>query len=498
MRISRWSVVALLAAAHFAVPRCAEENRAPFDPGRASFRLQVGQETTSYRIMTFSVLPGKDLAFQVVSPMGESDYEASADTGALREEPTGRWTWTAPADGHHTIRIRRKDTGDTMQILVFVLVPLANVAQGTIEGYRIGAYPSTRYRDLAAYDPPRGLIRVTPSMLDLEVAPHFRLRQFLCKQESGYPKFLALRTRLLLKLEFLLEAVNGAGHRCDTFGVLSGYRTPYYNHSIGNVKYSRHMWGGAADIFIDESPRDGLMDDLNGDGLIDRKDAAILYKLTDRLYERSEYKRFRGGLGQYGKSAAHGPFVHVDVRGFRARWGTVDQAREPHLGTSGCRRQEGNLQAAVEEYLADLLQIRGAEVFHQHAIGLVDDVPQNAALAVATWQGERAPRRLHRTFDGGEDVHQRDLVRCLGQREPSLGATDRAQQAHLHQPLHDLREVGIGDLEAGCDGLAGPGLVGLEGQETHGMHGHGRSVRDSQGTLHGMGSFRVSQMITYI
>ena len=27
-----------------------------------------------------------------------------------------------------------------------------------------------------------------------------------------------------------------------------------------------------------------------------------------------------GGLGAYGSTAAHGPFVHVDTRGHRARW----------------------------------------------------------------------------------------------------------------------------------------------------------------------------------
>ena len=60
-----------------------------------------------------------------------------------------------------------------------------------------------------------------------------------------------LRPRLLLKLEMMLEKVNAAGYRCDTFQVMSGYRTPHYNMAIGNVKYSRHVWGGAADIFVD-------------------------------------------------------------------------------------------------------------------------------------------------------------------------------------------------------------------------------------------------------
>jgi hypothetical protein len=88
------------------------------------------------------------------------------------------------------------------------------------------------------------------------------------------------------------------------------------------VKYSRHVWGGAADVFVDENPRDGMMDDLNADGAHDYRDAAVLYELVDGLYDKPFYAPFVGGLGRYKKTAAHGPFVHVDVRGFRARWGT--------------------------------------------------------------------------------------------------------------------------------------------------------------------------------
>jgi uncharacterized protein YcbK (DUF882 family) len=118
-----------------------------------------------------------------------------------------------------------------------------------------------------------------------------------------------------------LEQVNKLGYRCDTFYVLSGYRTPYYNKSIGNVKYSRHLWGGAADIFIDENPKDNYMDDLNKDGVINWKDSEVIYNIVDDLYGEPFYDMFVGGLGWYRKTPSHGPFVHVDVRGSRARWG---------------------------------------------------------------------------------------------------------------------------------------------------------------------------------
>jgi hypothetical protein len=64
-----------------------------------------------------------------------------------------------------------------------------------------------------------------------------------------------------------------------------------------------------------------MMDDLNGDGKSDHHDAAILYDIIDAMYDKPWYERFAGGLAKYMKTASHGPFVHVDVRGFRARWG---------------------------------------------------------------------------------------------------------------------------------------------------------------------------------
>jgi uncharacterized protein YcbK (DUF882 family) len=146
------------------------------------------------------------------------------------------------------------------------------------------------------------------------------LKQFLCKQAGEFPKYLVLNELLLLKLEFILEQVNKKGYCASTFNILSGYRTPHYNKLIGNVQYSRHLWGGAADIYIDENPRDDMMDDLNKDGLIDYKDARILYKIIDDMFGESWYEKYKGGLGRYKKTTKHGPFVHVDVRGFRARW----------------------------------------------------------------------------------------------------------------------------------------------------------------------------------
>jgi len=292
----------------------------PFDPGKVSFSIAYRDEMAPYRIQSTFLLPREPLRVTVDDGGTGDRFTARLDDGARSELSQNTWLWTAPEEpGHHLLELSNGE--ETVLLNIFVMVPLSEVKDGYLEGYRIGAWPDKPLRGNPIYQPPRGLDRVTPEMLRLRVSPHFTLGQFLCKQQGGYPKFLALRARLLLKLEYLLEKVNQKGLRCDSFTVMSGFRTPYYNKAIGNVAYSRHQWGGAADIFIDESPRDGYPDDLNGDGQIDRFDALVLYELIDAASFTKEYKAFVGGLGRYRKTAAHGPFVHVDVRGFKARWG---------------------------------------------------------------------------------------------------------------------------------------------------------------------------------
>ena len=151
------------------------------------------------------------------------------------------------------------------------------------------------------------------------MTPHFSLRQFLCKQQSGYPKFVVVQEKLLLLLEELLTEVNRRGYNITTFGFISGYRTPFYNHKIRNVKYSRHIYGDAADIFIDTDYND-RMDDLNGDGKIDISDARVLYDIADNFTGSAVGREFKGGLGKYTPTAFHSGFVHVDTRGYRVRW----------------------------------------------------------------------------------------------------------------------------------------------------------------------------------
>lgn len=295
-----------------------------FSSERASFSVKFREQVSPYRVIGVFLLPGEVLELEVLilehSPKGE--YSLRTSDGKITQKGATKWEWRAPGEkGLYVISVVEPQATDSVTLNAFVMVPYSELRGEHLNGYRIGRYPVIPLKGLPIYRPPRGFIEVTPENEQVLVGPHFGLQQFLCKQPAGYPKYLVLRERLILKLELVLEKVNAKGYECSTLHIMSGYRTPYYNRAIGDVKYSRHVWGGAADIFIDENPKDGMMDDLNRDGRIDYRDAAVLYDIVDALFGEVWYKPFVGGLGRYKKTPSHGPFVHVDVRGFRARWG---------------------------------------------------------------------------------------------------------------------------------------------------------------------------------
>lgn len=100
---------------------------------------------------------------------------------------------------------------------------------------------------------------------------------------------------------------------------MSGYRTPYYNKSIGNVKFSRHVFGDAADIYVDED-LDGVIDDLDNNGKHDMADALVIHSIINKMENDPENEHLVGGMGSYKKNTAHTYFIHVDTRGYKARW----------------------------------------------------------------------------------------------------------------------------------------------------------------------------------
>jgi hypothetical protein len=213
---------------------------------------------------------------------------------------------------------------DAQQALnLIVLTPFSAKVNGRIGAYRMGIWPFERR---AAHDPaygnPPGFIEVTPDNFGTHVSEHFTLGQFLTKgQDDVWPKYVALDRRLIDKLELTIQELSREGRSVGGLVVMSGFRTPDYNAFGGDVggrsAISRHLYGDAADVYPDDAGR-GSIADLNGDGRRDIRDARILAGAAEAVEAR--HPELVGGIGIYPGNGSHGPFVHIDARGKRARW----------------------------------------------------------------------------------------------------------------------------------------------------------------------------------
>lgn len=173
---------------------------------------------------------------------------------------------------------------------------LVGVPPSKLEGKRV-RYPET-VKPL--------LVPVKSSNREARLSKHFTVRDFLCK---GDKSVLAVSPKLVAKLESLIGTLQQGGYKAGKLRLMSAYRTPSYNRSIGNkTSHSRHIHGDAADV---------LADDFNRDGKIDKRDAQILMNAVNKLDASAT---FRGGASMYPPNGSHGWFVHTDTRGKATRW----------------------------------------------------------------------------------------------------------------------------------------------------------------------------------
>lgn len=204
------------------------------------------------------------------------------------------------------------------------LLPFSEKQDGRVGPYTVGRFPGERRRTRhPEWGVPEGFILVTPEMLTLPVSSHLTIGDFLSlrDQRDVWPRALVLDLRLVDKLELILAALREAGHEGPRFKVMSGFRTPSVtmrNARTAQAPDSRHQYGDAADIVVD-ADGDGRMDDLTRDGRVDLNDARYLVRIV--LAVEEAHPELVGGIGVYRSVGASGPFVHVDARGERARWG---------------------------------------------------------------------------------------------------------------------------------------------------------------------------------
>ena len=119
---------------------------------------------------------------------------------------------------------------------------------------------------------------------DAQISKNFQLSEF----RPGKHSYALIR--ISPTLISVLEEIRTRTGR--PLSVTSGYRPPEYNREVGGVSNSTHIDGLAADIYCD-----GLTTDQ-------------LYDICDQVIGH------RGGVGYYPTQG----FIHVDIRGYRARW----------------------------------------------------------------------------------------------------------------------------------------------------------------------------------
>ena len=284
--------------------------------GRATFRGHSGA------VDVILASPG-DSALTVPGAMpanvqvGYSAAVGGADTVAGARAPARPGIWNVVV---RLGQVSRAVPG----MSVITLVPFSAKQSGRIGGYMLGSWPFERggKPKSPAYFPPRGFVQVTAENEDLHLSDHVRLRDYITKgQVNVWPKYIAVSPKELDKIELTVQELEREGHSVARLGVISAFRNPNYNYTGGNTEgraqLSRHMYGDAMDIYVDNGH--GCMADLTGDGRVDVNDARVLARAAQKVEQT--HPDLVGGIGVYAPTGAHCGFVHIDTRGFRARWG---------------------------------------------------------------------------------------------------------------------------------------------------------------------------------
>lgn len=193
-----------------------------------------------------------------------------------------------------------------------VTVPFELKLGSSLNGYRIGHYPSEWSHDESA-ERPSGFAQVNEDEMDYPLTQHLKVRDFITHdKQTVWPRYAAIDPRVLDKIELVMREL--ARRRGDDqldfkMEVHSGFRTPDHNADVeGSARDSRHLYGDAADVAID----------ADGDGKLTIFDAyrvEMAVEWVERLHPE-----LAGGLGVYSSPRFPTPYCHIDARGVRKRW----------------------------------------------------------------------------------------------------------------------------------------------------------------------------------
>jgi hypothetical protein len=297
---------------------------AAFSTQRADFSIVYNNLKIPFQTFSIFVLPEEKINIQISDSAKDEVYSFENDAGQYLHQKDNAFNWQAPKEtGNYSLTIKLRGSNlrsSKIKLNVFVLIPFEKKEGKYLEGFRIGNYPKVPTDKRKHYSKPEGFFKIDESNLNIKLTPHFKVKKFLTNQSQEFPQYIVIQESLLLKLEYFLEEINKAGIKADSFGIVSSYRSPYFNKKIGNnTGLSRHVFGDAADIYIDNSGND-WMDDLNGDGHSNINDANILYNLAVKFDQKDKFSQLKGGVCSYKGNGVRGPFIHIDTRGYHVSW----------------------------------------------------------------------------------------------------------------------------------------------------------------------------------
>ncbi len=281
------------------------------------------------------VLPGENLQLSCDTTDGTPGAVTVMKDGApVRQEPVV--TLTAPdAPGSYYISLALDAGGLRRETEICVLVPYKasgkkagrgidlHVDNHNVGNYRLPANSgNVKVRENPdSYQPPVWWLRITPMNRNFELVPGFAAGDLVIPSEDTglphsdlapvcYPMWKAVHT--------LRTALAARGIPAHSLRIISCFRAPPYNRSVGSNAYGRHIYGDAFDFYI--TPDGGeKAADLNRDGKLDRLDAFIVVGIIEDLQDDGKIPM--GGIGIYHTVAGdHEVTMHLDMRGHRATW----------------------------------------------------------------------------------------------------------------------------------------------------------------------------------
>ncbi len=257
-----------------------------------------------------------------------SVYDPASDSTAVSR--TDPFVYTVP-ESAGLLRLKFASDGST-PVHLFCLVPgyEPRSAKGIVRDRNIGAYgdPASGVEDVRKYShlyrAPRYFVDINETTESLNLSPRVRVGDLVALTSKENPtrhvNFAPVCYPLIAKIEAAWRVFSAKHPEIPQWRYISWFRSPAHNKGQGGATFSRHPYGDACDIIVDLD-YDWRMDDLNGDGASDMKDAVEIVGIFEDLEAQGAVTV--GGLGayEYPGPESTGSATHIDARGYLERWG---------------------------------------------------------------------------------------------------------------------------------------------------------------------------------